>query len=99
MAIRLNHSVIPVSVKLGAPTRVSARSSLPFSVGDWRGVSTFSGARPLVLAKVKLRAESTEEDRVPIDDDDDSTDQLVSVEFHLDDSLVCDQNQFYSSFC
>lgn len=93
MAIRLTHSVIPVSVKLGAPARVSARSSLPFSVGDWRGVSTFSGARPsLVSAKVKLRAESTEEDRVPIDDDD-STDQLVSVvELHLEDSLACAQN-------
>lgn len=73
MAIRLNHSVIPVSVKLGAPARVSARSSLPFSVGDWRGVSLFSGARPLVFAKVKQKST---EDRVPIKE---SNDQLVSA--------------------
>lgn len=110
MAIRLNHTVIPVCVKLGAPARVSARSSLPFSIGDWRGVSTFSGARSLVFAKVKHREESTEEDQVPIEDsihDDDSTDQLVSAFIESSSSLnrrlVCNQNHLkflmdYSSF-
>ncbi|CAH2069152.1 unnamed protein product [Thlaspi arvense] len=81
-SIRLTHTVIPVSAKLGTPARVSARRSLPFSVGDWRGVSTFSGARrPLVFAKVKQRGESIE-DQVPIEDSmDDSTDELVDEQF------------------
>ncbi|ESQ37700.1 hypothetical protein EUTSA_v10028560mg [Eutrema salsugineum] len=80
-SITLAHTVIPASVKLGAPARVSARSSLPFSVGDWRGVSTFSGARPLVFAKVKQRGVSIE-DKAPIEAPmDDSTDQLVDEQF------------------
>lgn len=76
--IRLTHTVIPVSVmKLGAPARVSARSSLPFS----GGVSIFSGARQLVLSKAKQRGEGIIEDKVPIEDSmDASTVELVSVE-------------------
>lgn len=66
MAISSIHTVVcPVSVKkLGAPARVSARRS---RVGEWRGASTLSGARPLVLG------ESVEDRAPPIED------QLVSV--------------------
>lgn len=97
-SIRLTtHTLLPVSAKqFITPARVSARSSVPFSVGDWRGVSTFSGARPLVFAKAKQSGETTIED--PIEDPmDDSTNQLVSVEilFYL---IISVSDNFYSSF-
>lgn len=75
MSISSIHTVVcrPVSVKkLGAPARLSARRS---RVGEWRGASTLSGARPLVFAfaKAKQKGESVEDRASPIED------QLVSV--------------------
>lgn len=73
MSISSIHTVVcrPVSVKkLGAPARLSARRS---RVGEWRGASTLSGARPLVFAKAKQKGESVEDRAPPIED------QLVSV--------------------
>lgn len=85
MAISSIHTVVcPVSVKkLGAPARVSARR---WRVGEWRGASTLSGARPLVLAKAKQRGESVEDRAPPIEDqladDDDDDDDEPFVHFY-----------------